>query len=169
MARDYKQFAQWETYHIFNRGVAKMDIFLEDSDYELFLERLLENINSQKVKPVSEYGYKRKVLPEGSFELICYCLMPNHFHLVIRQRTELPISKLISKVCTGYAKYFNRKYDRVGGLFQDQFKTVRVDSHMQMNWLLEYIHLNPLKAGLVSEKTKYKYCCSRDGHLLGLC
>ncbi len=166
MSRDYKQFAPKEIYHVFNRGVAKIDIFNEDADYLLFMDRLQENLNPPKKAPYSELGYRRKLLPSSSFKLICYCLMPNHFHLVIHQETELPISKLMSKMCTGYVKYFNKKYDRVGGLFQDQYKAVRVTSDMQLKYLLEYIHLNPVKGGIVDDSSKYKFCCNVDGHLL---
>src|SRR6266576_807249 len=106
--RDYKQFNAGAFYHVFNRGTAKMNIFCDNTDYALFLNRLEENIYSQeKSFPTKKFGYIRKVLPANSFDLVCYCLMPNHFHLLIRQNTELPVSKLIAKICTSYAKYFN--------------------------------------------------------------
>lgn len=160
--RDYKQFVAGSVYHIFNRGVAKINIFHEHSDLTSFFDRLMENISPSVSKTyVSEYGYKRKVLPAKSFDLICYCLMPNHFHLVIQQKRDVPISKLIHKVCTGYVKYFNKKYNRIGGLFQDQFKAVKVDSDMQLMWLLEYVHMNPLKIDPEAETM----CCREDAHL----
>ena len=83
--------------------------------------------------------------------------MPNHFHLVIKQNTNLPANVLIKKVCTSYSKYFNKKSDRVGSLFQDQFKAVMVESNEQLLYLAAYIHNNPIKAGLVDDLRKYLY------------
>ena len=71
--------------------------------------------------------------------------MPNHFHILIRQNTDLSLTKIISKICTSYSKYFNKKYDRVGALFQDQFKSEHVAKNEYLLWLSAYIHLNPIK------------------------
>ena len=160
--RDYKNFSSGGFYHIFNRGTGKMNIFCDREDYILFLNRLFENIYPPPRPPPTKYGYIRRTLPPESFDILCYCLMPNHFHILLRQNTEIPISKLVSKVCTSYAKYFNKKYDRVGTLFQDQFKAVLVTSNDQLLWLSSYIHKNPLKAGLVSNLYDYKYSSYLD-------
>src|SRR3989344_1781777 len=122
--RDYKNFAEGEYFHIFNRGVGKMNIFKDDQDYRVFISRLTENLFPNR-KTISLEGrlqgkshtpYLRKLLPDGVFSLVAYCLMPNHFHLLLKQNTELPLSKLILKVCSSYSKYFNKKYERVGAL-----------------------------------------------------
>jgi REP element-mobilizing transposase RayT len=163
--RDYKQFAEGEYYHIFNRGVGKMDIFLDEQDFLFFLKRLKENIHPERM-PLSGSGFRgapspgsyvRELLPENSFELICYCLMPNHFHLVIKQLSSISISKLIAKVCTSYSMYFNKKYNRVGTLYQDQFKAVHVADDEYLLWLSVYIHQNPHVAGLVKNLKDWKW------------
>lgn len=83
--------------------------------------------------------------------------MPNHFHLLVRQDGAIPTSKLISKVCTSYSKYLNKKYDRVGHVFQDQFKQVLVEDNDYLVWLSAYIHVNPKTAGLVEKLADYKW------------
>ena len=83
--------------------------------------------------------------------------MPNHFHLQIRQNTDVSLSALMLRLGGGYAKYFNRKYDRVGSLFQDQFKSVPVESDNQMAALSAYIHQNPKVAGLVKNLVDWPY------------
>jgi putative transposase len=161
--RDYKQFAEGEYYHIFNRGVGKMDIFRDEKDFLFFLLLLKENLHPEKApfslsrREPSRGGYVRELLPENSFELVCYCLMPNHFHLVIRQMGDISISKLILKVCTSYSKYFNKKYNRVGGLFQGPFKAVHIDTDEYLLWLSCYIHQNPHTAGLVKNLKDWKW------------
>jgi putative transposase len=88
--------------------------------------------------------------------------MPNHFHLEIRQNADIPISKLIAKVCTSYGKYFNKKYEKVGGLFQDAFKAVHIESDSQLLWLSAYIHNNPKVAGLIENLKDYQWSSYPD-------
>lgn len=163
--RDYKQFAQGEYYHVFNRGNAKADIFCDHEDYKLFLNRLLEAVypERQDVKGALSHGRnQRKPLPEGAFSLVTYCLMPNHFHILLGQHSELPISTLMLKVATSYSKLFNKKYNRVGSLFQDQFKAVQVENNEQLLYLSAYIHLNPQTAKLVARAEEYPYSSYRE-------
>ena len=156
-----------------------MDIFKDHLDYKFFLYRLKESLSPDKIAlpggSSSSKGkiYIRKRLPPNSFCLLSYCLMPNRFHFLIKQTGDLPISKIISKVCTGYSMYFNKKYKRVGGLFQDQFKAVRVENDSQLLWTSAYIHQNPAVAGLVEELADYPwssypdYAGLREGTLCG--
>ena len=88
--------------------------------------------------------------------------MPNHFHFLIEQRKDVSISKLISKVCTSYAKYFNKKYKRVGHIFQDKFKAVLVEGNPQLMWTSAYIHMNPVKDGLVKNPSQYEWSSYND-------
>lgn len=157
--RDYKEFAKDGIYHIYNRGVGKMNIFLDHQDNEVFLSRLEENIFPEKFDRAS-FSWnerRRKSLQPKSFNLISYCLMPNHFHLLIQQTFDTPISKLISKICTSYSMYFNKKYKRVGTLFQDQFKSVLIEDNEQLLWTAYYIHKNPIEANLVKDIKKYPW------------
>lgn len=153
-----------------------MDIFKDEEDYLFFLSRMKEYLLPELSRRAPSAGagsarYVRKSLPEGAFTLVAYCLMPNHFHFLIRQNTELSISTLMLGLCGGYSKYFNKKYKRVGSLFQDQFKAVHVDSNEYLLWLSAYIHQNPTIARLVAKLSKYKfssypdYCWDRGGVL----
>ncbi len=160
--RDYKGFTEGECYHVYNRGVGKMDIFLCEEDFNFFISRLRENLFPSISMNKSAGGYRRELLPFDSYSLIAYCLMPNHFHLLIRQNKELPISKLLSKIGTSYSKYFNKKYIRVGSLFQDQFKAVHIENNEQLLWVTTYIHQNPKVAKLVSTLDDYPFSSYLD-------
>lgn len=155
--RDYKNFAAGEYYHVFNRGNGKMDIFKDRADYEFFLERVGEYLFPNRRAPSASKRGLRKSFPNGAFTLVVYCLMPNHFHFLLRQNGDIPISKLMLSVCGGYSKFFNKKYNRVGSLFQDQFKAVRIETNEQLLWVSAYIHANPKVAGLASDLSRYRY------------
>lgn len=115
------------TYHILIRGINKQDIFEDDQDRSKFLREL--NLSKQ------EYTYS-----------ICtYVLMRNHVHLVIYDEKD-KISEIIHKLCTKYAIYFNKKYNRVGHVFQNRFKSIGVDTEEYLKNLVRYIHKNPQKA-----------------------
>jgi len=88
--------------------------------------------------------------------------MPNHFHLLIRQNSKIKISELMLRVCGSYAKYFNRKYNRVGSIFQDQFKAVLVGRNNYLLWLSAYIHKNPEKGKLAGKPEKWKWSSYLD-------
>src|SRR3990167_6058915 len=117
-------FSVGEFYHLYGRGVEKRTIFLDQSDYSRFI-RLLYIANSEKP---FEYKLVRglpleKVNRGGSLVSIgAYCLMPNHFHLLVREKTEGGISKFMSKLMTAYSMYFNKKNSRTGRLFQNTFQ-----------------------------------------------
>ncbi|MEK7200837.1 MAG: transposase [Patescibacteria group bacterium] len=162
--RDYKEFAKNEIYHVYNRGVGKMNIFKDEEDFKVFLFRLKENLFPEimKRKDLPKSAYRRKTLPPNSFDLISYCLMPNHFHLLIKQNSDISISALILKLCGGFSKYFNKKHNRVGSLFQDKFKAVRIHRNEQLLWTSLYIHENPLKAEITDDLFKYKWSSYPD-------
>ncbi len=164
--RDYKKFEKGGIYHVYNRGVGKMKIFEDKKDFRVFLYRLKENLFPEKNKIKNSIPkkkiYNRKLLPPKSFNLICYCLMPNHFHLLMQQKTDLPISKIISKICTGYSMYFNKKNNRVGSLFQDAFKAVRIENNEQLLWTSLYIHENPVKSGIIKKLEDYEWSSFLD-------
>ena len=179
--RDYKSFAAGECYHIFNRGNDKKDIFRDSEDYDILLFRLREILGYDKRSIAAEghlskgallspqrrvtdrsNRYQRKSFPFGTFSLIAYCLMPNHFHFILQQNTDIPISELMMSLMGGYSKIFNNKYGRVGSLFQDQFKSIRVEDNTQLLHLSAYIHFNPKIAGIVSDPMEYKYSSYRE-------
>ncbi len=154
------KFEKGKVYHIFNRGVEKRSIFLSDGDRWRFLQgmylfndqegsaNLLWRLEQEKGKIhfgiLREYmavtGIKRKPL----VRIMADCLKPNHFHLLLQELQDRGISKFMQKFGVGYTKYFNKKYERVGPLFQGAFKAVEVKSNEQLMYLIAYINaINP--------------------------
>ena len=88
--------------------------------------------------------------------------MPNHFHLLIEQIKDIPISKLLSKLCTSYSRYLNKKHKRIGHIFQDTFKSVYIENNEQLMWASSYIHMNPVKDKLVKNPKNYKWTSYND-------
>ena len=160
-----KEYRENTFYHIYNRGVAKGDIFKNKSDYKKFLSYLKLYLSL----PTDLQGVSLKVSPSRqlknhaeSIDLHSYCLMPNHFHLLIFQKEETAINYFMRSLATKYSLYFNRKYKRVGPLFQGTYKAVIVESEEQFVYLSKYIHRNPVAATserlLEGEKLEnYKY------------
>lgn len=143
------QFAQHEFYHVYNRGVDKRQIFLDPADYHRFLELLFlancsEAINVRDTRKVhtSVFLYPKK---DRLVSIGAYCLMPNHFHLLITPLVEGGISTFMNKLSTGYSMYFNKRYERTGSLFQGRYKAQHADSDEYLKYLYAYIHLNPVK------------------------
>ena len=146
------QFAVGEHYHAYNRGVDKRDIFLGPRDYERFLYHLF-SCNDTAPLLNSQFHYrglasivnlavdKRNRL----VDIVCFCLMSNHFHLLLRQRLEDGISKFMQKMGTAYTMYFNTGQQRNGSLFQGTFKAKHIDQDIYLKHLTRYIHLNPLE------------------------
>jgi len=146
-------FANNEIYHIINRGVDKRKIFLNDKDYLRFIHDLFEfndeapaeniyykstNIESYEVKP--RKMKERKLL----VDILIFCLMPNHFHLILKQRKDNGIARFMQKLGTGYTMSFNKKYKRAGSLFQSTYNAILIDKQNYFLNLPYYIHLNPL-------------------------
>lgn len=151
-----------EFYHIFNRGSEKREIFLQPRDYSRFQQTFYYY---QFIGPKPKFSNFAKFklssfkpLPGEKFvDIICYCLMPNHFHFLVRQLKDGGVSKFVSQLSNSYTKFFNTKYDRVGPLFQGAFKAVRVKTDEQLIYLSSYIHLNPIKAKLARSIEKYPW------------
>ncbi|MBI4091376.1 transposase [candidate division WWE3 bacterium] len=145
-SRQYKRktHSKDSIYHIYNRGVAKSEIFFTPQDYEFYMFLL------------------RKFTEMLNFELYYYCLMPNHIHLCVGQKGEAHTSNFIHRIHTTYSVYINKKHERVGHLFQDRFKQSLVKDTQMFIYLGKYIHLNPVKAGLVSDPGDYKWSSCRE-------
>lgn len=119
-------------HHLINRGIERRNIFLDSGDFTGFLEIL------------------ERVILEGKHQCYGWVLMPNHFHLLIKTGTE-SISRTMSRLSTSYAVFFNRRHARAGVLFQNRFKSIVCDEENYFKELVAYIHLNPLRAGLVKD------------------
>lgn len=155
MYREFK-FAPDEYYHIYNRGTDKRDIFTNTADYTRFVESLYlfnseERIVLKMVSKKDRFSYDRG---ETIVDIGAYCLMPNHFHLLIRARNDEGISSFMKKLQTAYSMYFNKKYRRSGSLFQGPFKAQNIKRDEYLKYLFSYIHLNPIK--IIDPEWKYK-------------
>ena len=104
--RDYKNFLSGNYYHLYNRGNNKQHIFIDDEDKKVFLFFLAEGVFPGRNKTKTKRP--RRLLPPGSFDVHAYCIMPNHYHLLVKQHADISIARLIQKVCTSYVKYFNK-------------------------------------------------------------
>lgn len=158
-------FVNGNYYHIFNRGVAKQVIFKEDKNYLRFLDTL-NYYRYSGIKPKFSHRYRMKSFQLNTkkplVEITAYCLMPNHFHLLVKQIENGGIEELITKLCDSYSMYFNIKNKRVGHLFQDTFKAVLVETDEQLLHLSRYIHLNPYVANLVENPTSYPWSSCQE-------
>jgi len=135
-------FANNYHYHVFNRGVEKRVIFQDEKDYHVFLEILAYYlIPNQKTPPI--FSRKPQIKISQGITLLSYCLMPNHFHFLIKQKKDNGIVSLMQALGNTYAKYFNKRYYRVGSLFQGRFKAKIVTKDNYLLQLSKYIHLNP--------------------------
>lgn len=135
-------FVTNEHYHCFNRGVEKRIIFTEQQDYVYFL-KLLRFLNTP-----DKYGKLRlhELHPprEPLVTILSYCLLPNHFHLLLRQEVEDGISIYLKRVLGGYAMYFNQKYNRSGALFQGPYKAIPLTHDQDLRQVLAYVRFNNL-------------------------
>lgn len=144
------KFVNGECYHVYNRGVEKRDVFLDERDYFRFLISIKgvnhfganDFLDACGPEDRPKVGDERK--REALVEMICYCLMPNHFHFVLKQNGEGGVPKFMQKLCTAYTMYFNKKNERTGVLFQGPYKAKHVDGDQYLLQVSRYIHLNPL-------------------------
>jgi len=148
-----------EIYHVFNRGITNQNTFQQSQDYYHFLDTI---IYYQKLGVRPRFSYfirlpiskRNELIYQKHFcflvDIICYCLMPNHFHLLLKQVSEDGISKFVSLVTNSYSRYFNTKNRRRGPIFQGKFMNVRVENEQQLVHLSRYIHLNPYSSGVVN-------------------
>jgi putative transposase len=147
-------------YHTFNRGVAKMDIFLDKQDYKVFMYYLKVFLSPPELIDHDEpfYDYRR-LSSYGKVSLLSFCLMPNHFHLFVIQTAESGVSFFMKSLSNAYTKYFNDKYDRVGPIFQGRYKSMEVLTDSYYQHISRYIHQNPIDLGV--EPYGYDYSSYR--------
>jgi len=141
-------FAPNEYYHIYNRGNSKQKIFLCRADFQRFMDLLCAVNTTQRfnfsdsLKGISIYEQNKgpRLVAIGSF-----CLMPNHFHILVTPLLDDGVTKLMQKLSTAYAMYFNEKYKRTGSLFEERFKAEHLKNDRYLKYIFSYINLNPLK------------------------
>lgn len=139
MARRKVEFVTGQYYHIYNRGVNRELIFRNPDNYLFLLQR------------VKEYSSRFEIAN------IAYCLMPNHYHFLLRQDGIQPVGVFVQRTFNSYTKAFNKAFQRTGTLFEGPFKSVSVNKDNYLIHLCRYIHRNPLDAGLVSDLADWPY------------
>lgn len=155
-------------YHLYNRGVEKRLIFQDKQDYAVFLLYLKVYLLPKNEKVLLEkfsdhntsFKEKNDILKllrlnnfHGEITLLAYCLMPNHFHFFLKQKSPQSIDKFMQSLGTRYTMYFNKKYKRVGSLYQDTYKAVSIETDTQFIYLSKYIH----KQALIHQNSKGIY------------
>lgn len=157
-----------QIYHVFNRAIDRQTIFKTKWEYKrviatlkyyrftnlpIKLSQLLNLPEEQKEKIIKELVEKDEKL----VEVIAYCIMPNHFHFLLKQVQDNGISKFIANLTNSYTKYFNIKHERKGHLFEGQFKAALVESDEQLIHLSRYIHLNPVSSFIIKDEELENY------------
>jgi len=132
-------FSKDQYYHLYNRGSRKEPIFTERANY-LYVLQLIS-------------FYYEKI----NLAIIAYCLMPNHYHLLVRQESESAVGLLVQRVFNRYSKAYNRRYHQSGTLFEDRYKVIHIDKTNYLTQLSLYIHANPVKAGLVRDPGEWEF------------
>lgn len=138
MPRAPRKKSESGIYHIIMRGINRQIIFADDEDCRKFLDTL------EKYKDVCEY------------KIYAYCLMGNHLHLLLNEGKEL-LEQVMRRICGSFVYWYNRKYDRVGNLFQDRYRSEPVEDDKYFLTVIRYIFQNPVKAGLVTSIEKYRW------------
>ena len=152
MARKARNYSESGVYHVMLRGINRQDIFESNKDYVKFLYEI-----RRVAFPVDETGRPM----EPGLVVYAYCLMPNHVHLLVKEQ-DVMISDAIKCISGSYAGYFNLKYEHVGHLFQDCFRSENVSDMEYFVTLLRYIHQNPIAAGLVDNVKDYRWSSWRE-------
>jgi putative transposase len=125
-------------YHVYNRGVNKGLVFFSDRNYQFFIDRMLKYL-----RPNSE--------------IIAFCLMPNHYHLLIKVESDKYMDESLRPLIVSYSKAVNNEQDRTGPLFQGRYQSILIEDDEYLLDCVKYIHLNPVKAHLVSSPEKWKH------------
>lgn len=172
-----KKHALGEYYHVYSRGMQKQPIFVTDKDRLRFLFLLLtfqgkksisnisrelkQNVQSQTLNILPRI--EKDVLTDRTVELVNFCLMPNHFHLLVQEKTEGGIAKYMQRVLTSYTKYFNLKYQKSGHLLESTYRSVLMKDDLQLMHTSAYIHKNPKEIAVWKENyAKYPWSSLQD-------
>ncbi len=132
-------FISGAVFHIYNRTLSPLKLFYNNNDYEWLLNQLIQT---------------KKQIPSTIFS---YCLMPNHFHFLIRQDGDIPVYKLFNIIFSAYARHLNHKLKRKGPIFEDKLQHIKIIDEKYLIQLAMYIHNNPVKAGIVSNPANWNY------------
>jgi putative transposase len=164
-----KDFKEGLFFHVFNKSIANYEIFNNHENSQRFIE-VLDYYNNPKienkysiVKKKGLYKYHNLLLNNKSIsKIISYCIMPDHYHLLVKIVMENTFSKFISDVENSYTRYFNIKYNRKGPLWQTRFKAIRIKSNEQLLHVSRYIHLNPTTSNLINNPEDWIFSSYKD-------
>ncbi|OGD66974.1 hypothetical protein A3F08_00175 [Candidatus Berkelbacteria bacterium RIFCSPHIGHO2_12_FULL_36_9] len=165
------KFRNDNVYHVYNRGVAKQKIFHDEQDYRHFLftlsyyreeklERRLSKVSSDERNEILSKEPKNPLV-----EILAYCLMPNHFHLILRQLTDGGISTFLRRSMNSYTRAYNTRYNRVGTIFQGRFAAVLIENDEQLLHVCRYNDLNPFVAKIVKAPKDYEWSSFESNYL----
>lgn len=156
-----------EYYHIFNRSIAGFKIYNNDSDFRRFIE-LIRYYRFSDIP--TKYSQYKRLNPKSQSDLlvslteneklasiVSYCIMPTHFHLLLKQHTDQGIAQFISVIENSYSRYFNLVHNRKGPLWESRFQSVHITTDEQLLHLTRYIHLNPVSAGIVNKPEEWEH------------
>lgn len=164
----YREIEIGGIYHIYNRGVEKRNIFLDNEDRSIFLHHLFVLNNTKRIHNLSRDRNIQIKEKEDLVEILGFCLMDNHYHILIKETKKGGVSKFMQKLGTGYTMFFNKKNKRSGSLFQGKYKIKKIKTDEQFNYILDYIHMNPIKnyeggpTSLIKNLQKYKWSSLLD-------
>jgi REP element-mobilizing transposase RayT len=139
MPRRKIKFVQGEIYHLYNRGAGKANIFFSADNYYFFINKC--------------WTYSKSL----SIPIIAFCLMPNHYHLLVLQAGDISAGNLAQRVCNSYSKALNNMLERTGTVFEGRYQAKVVASQDYLECLCAYVHLNPVVAGIVSKPEDWPY------------
>jgi putative transposase len=148
-----------EYYHVYNRGNNRQPIFFEEENYLFFLRRVRERLLGERNPADAPSSGAPEV--RRFCTIVAYCLMPNHYHLLVSP-TDDQFSRHMQRFSISYTKAINKRYDRVGALFQGPFQALQVDRNEYLLHLSRYIHLNPVEAGLVKQAQGWEFSSYRE-------
>jgi len=139
MSKRQVAFLPGQYYHVYNRGANRKTIVRSNENYLFLLRRI------------------KKYAVEFRVTVIAYCLMPNHYHFLLRQDSEATISAFMQAVFNSYTKAFNKMYERTGTLFEERFRAIAIEKYGYLLHLCRYIHRNPVEAGLVTHPAQWPF------------
>lgn len=163
-------FKKLEIFHIFNRSIAGFKIFNSANTSIRFIE-VLDYYNSSnlknkysRAKNLKQYSYNNLLLPksESKIKIVSYCIMPDHYHLLVKILKDSVLSKYINDVENSFSRYFNIKLNRKGPLWESSFKAVKIKTNEQLLHVSRYIHLNPTSSNLVTKPEDWEFSSYND-------
>jgi len=172
-------FTNGEVYHVFNLGVEKRPTFTDKREYYrafLTLDFYRHEGMSAGLAQILKLDFEKRnfflsqlaIQEKKLVDIFGYCLMPNHFHLLMKQLVDGGISTFVGNFTNSYTRYFNTKHKRIGHLFQGVFKAVRIEDDEQLIHVLRYIHINPVVSSVIRETNIDSYLYSSFSEYLGI-